>query len=262
MTDPDSPAPLSQAPKPTEDRVFTQANLTTGLAVLAVILAAAPYVVPQIQAWQVRAGLLSQPAMLEQAQSKLQTQKADEAAKTASVGIKARHDSIFNDKSDPVINPKGTIKVVEFLDYQCTYCRAATPLIKQFLADNPDVQLVVKEYPVVHPPSSNALAAYGLAAYNAGHYESVHYDLLTQQIGSQEEMDALMKKAGLDPSAAKAVATSPATLDKISKTVVLGSDLGINGTPTFIVGDKMINGADTAALRAAVAAERAKMGKT
>ena len=239
--------------------LFSQANITTGLAVAAVVLAAAPYVVPQIQTWQVRSGLMHKPAVLEDAFEALQTQKAEKAALTSAEAIKAHRDSIFNDKTDPVIG-KGPIKVVEFLDYNCAYCRAATPAMKDFLAANPDVQLVVKEYPVVHPPASRTLAAYGYAAFTGGNYAPVHYALLTQQVQTEADMDAILTKAGIDPKAAKAAALSKAVGDQIDRTINLGGDLGINGTPTFIVDDKMVNGADLASLQAAVAAQRKKAG--
>lgn len=248
---------LKASPASFLTEVFSQANITTGLAVFAVILAAAPYVVPQLQAYQVQRGLMAQPAMIEAAQVKLQNQRVADKAKDMAVQIKARHDSIFNDKSDPVINPAGKIKVVEFLDYQCAYCRAATPALHAFLAENPDVQLIIKEYPVVHPPSSVTLAAYGMAAYQGGHYDSVHYALLTEKIETQTAMNAVLTRAGLDPEAAKAAATSKAVTDHINRTIQLGNDLGIDGTPTFIVGNTSIDGARIEDLKAAVEAVRA-----
>ncbi len=264
MTDPDTPAPIvtepsiATEPKPSRPGVFTQANITTGLAVLAVLLAGAPYVVPQLQAYQVQAGLMAKPAMLEDASRKLGEQRAETSAKEAAASILAKHDSIFNDKADPVVGT-GPIKVVEFLDYQCAYCRAAAPVIKDFLAQNPDVSLVIKEYPVIHPPTSRTLAAYGMAAAQAGKYAGIHDALLTEQVGTQAEMDALLSKAGVDPTAAKAAATSKAVSDHIDKTIALGGDLGINGTPTFIVGNTLVTGAQ--GLEAAVQAERARLKK-
>jgi protein-disulfide isomerase len=257
VTDPDTPTTEAPAPAPASlfDRLLTQANLTTALAVVAVVLAGASYVVPQVQAWQVKRGLMNNPAMLVDASKALQRKQMAEAAEAASLAIKAHHDSIFNDKNDPVIG-KGPIKVVEFLDYQCAYCRAATPAIRDFLNENPDVQLVIKEYPVVHPPVSAALAQVGMAAFRGGHYEPIHYDLLDATPKSDAEMDAILTKAGLDPKTVRDAAISEDVKSHIDRTVTLGSDLGINGTPTFIVGDQMINGADINLLQKAVQAQR------
>ena len=261
MTDPDTPT--TERPKPESETAtsrpswLNQANITTGLALLAVILAAAPYVVPQIEAWQVRSGLLAKPAVLQDAFEALQAQKAQQATLTAAEAIKAHHESIFNDPADPVIgNPRGKVKVVEFLDYLCAYCRAASPQVKDFLAANPDVQLVVKEYPVVHPPASVSLAHIGMAVAKSGHYEEIHYALLDNGLQTDADIDVVLKQQGLDPAAVRTAAKADAIGEHIAKTIDLGSNLGINGTPTFIVGDKMVNGADLNALQAAVAAQR------
>jgi len=252
----ENPAPKASAANFFAE-VFSQANITTGLAVFAVVLAAAPYVVPKLQAYQVQRGLMAQPSMLVAAIDKYQQQKTDQAADTMAVAIKARHDSIFNDKADPVINPAGKIKVVEFLDYQCAYCRAATPALHAFLEANPDVQLIVKEYPVVHPPVSVKLAYYGMAAYKGGHYDVVHYALLTEKIETEAAMNSVLARAGLDPAATTSVANSAEVADHIKRTVQLGEDLGITGTPTFIVGNTSVDGARIDELSKAVAAVRA-----
>lgn len=261
MTDPDTPT--TEHPHPQSDTAVSrpswlnQANITTGLALAALILAGAPYVVPQIQAWQVRSALIHKPTVLQDGFDALQAQKASQAATTASEAIKAHHDKIFSDPADPVVgNPRGKIKVVEFLDYLCAYCRAASPQVKAFLAANPDVQLIVKEYPVVHPPASVGLAHIGMAVAKSGHYEEIHYALLDNALTSDADIDVVLKQQGLDPAEVRAAANAPAIGEHIAKTIDLGSELGINGTPTFIVGDKEVDGANLPALQAAVAAQR------
>ena len=96
-----------------------------------------------------------------------------------------------------------------------------------------------------------------MAAYQGGHYDNVHYALLTEKIETQAQMNSVLGRAGLDPEAAKAAATSTAVTDHINRTIQLGGDLGINGTPTFIVGDRSVDGARIDDLKAAVAAVRA-----
>jgi len=252
----ENPAPKASAANFFAE-VFSQANITTGLAVFAVVLAAAPYVVPNLQSYQVQRGLMGKPDMLVAAMDKYQRQKTELATQDVILQIKARHDSIFNDKNDPVINPAGKIKVVEFLDYQCAYCRAVTPALHAFLDDNPDVQLVVKEYPVVHPPVSVSMAQIAMAAYQGGHYDPIHYAFLHETPKSDAEMDALLTRAGLDPKTVRTAAVSKSIQDHVGRTVQLGEDMGIQGTPGFVVGDHFIDGARIDDLKAAVEAVRA-----
>ncbi|WP_443747709.1 DsbA family protein [Asticcacaulis solisilvae] len=255
MSDTETPAQKPEKSAP----LFSQANITTGLAVLAVILAAAPYVVPQVQTQLVRNGLMAKPAVLEDAMQKLSADREAEANQSTQAAIAAHHDSIFNDKGDPTLGT-GPIKVVEFLDYNCAYCRRGEPVIKAFLAENPDVTLVVKEYPVVHPPESIVLAKYALAAYQNGKYADIHDVLLTDD-QNLSDLKAISARAGLDLAKVSADAGSPATAEQIKKTVTLGTNLGISGTPTFIVGDTVVAGADPEKLRAAVDAERKRLKK-
>ncbi|MGA9659453.1 MAG: DsbA family protein [Asticcacaulis sp.] len=253
MTDPHTPKPKPAAPW---KNVLSQANITTALAVFAVVLAGAPYVVPQVQSFVAEKGLMNRPDILESASLKLSDQKQLAATKALQAGVKSHHDSLFNDKADPILgDPKAPIKIVEFLDYNCGYCRASTPVLKAFLAKNPDVAVIVKEYPVINQ-NSRPLAAFALGAAQTGHYADLHYALMTETISSEAEMTDLLTKTGLDPETVKAHAASDEVQAQIDKVLQLGSDIGVTGTPTFIIGDKVIDGAKMDELKAAVVAQR------
>lgn len=248
--------PPVPAPKASWREALTQTNITTGLAVFAVVLAAAPYVVPQVRAWQTREGLMSQPAMLQDASTALQQQANAAAMDKTREAIKARAESLksalYANPKDPVMgNPKAPIKIVEFLDYNCGYCRAGAPQVKAFLAANPDVAIVVKEYPVIST-NSRPLAAYALVAAELGKYQAVHDAFMTTKIDSEEALFGVLSGLGLDAQAMQARAASDEIQTHITDTLVLGSDLEVNGTPTFIVNGEPVNGTDIAAITAAV----------
>ncbi|MDI7774834.1 DsbA family protein [Asticcacaulis sp. EMRT-3] len=258
MTQPDTPTTAQPHPKPQSRlrRAFSQANITTGLAVFAVVLAAAPYVAPPVRTWMVRDGLMAQPVILQDASDALNNQRQAAASKALAEGVKTHHDSLFNDASDPVLgDPKAPIKIVEFLDYNCGYCRAATPVLKDYLAKNPDVAIIVKEYPVINQ-NSRPLASFALAAAQEGKYAEAHYALMTSKIDSEAAMNALLQKLGLDPVKTRQLAMSKPIQDHIDKVMTLGADLNVSGTPTFVVGDQAIDGAKMDELKAAVEAQR------
>lgn len=258
MPDSDTPATDNlpvQAPKPKPSilgEIFSQANLTTGLAVFAVVLAAAPYVVPQIQVWQVSHGLMRQPAMLEVASAELTRQHEQEALVKSREAILSRQQSLFGDKEDPILgNPNAKIRIVEFLDYNCGYCRAGSPEVKAFLQRNPDVGIVVKEYPVIST-NSRPLAAYALAAAASGKYEELHYALMSAHISSEPELFKVLLSVGLDPQAMKEKAASKEVQLHIDRVLTLGEDINVTGTPTFVIDGTPINGARIDGLQAAV----------
>jgi protein-disulfide isomerase len=268
VTEENTPAPENagqpdNAPRPASPSslgaVFTQANITLGLSVLAVILAAAPYVVPQLQAYQVRAGLMARPSMLQDASVELQKQQRAEAYARTVDGIRTHQASLYKDASDPVLgDPKAPVKIVAFLDYNCGYCRAASPKLKAFLDENKDVAIVVKEYPVISP-NSRALAAFALAAAKTGRYEAMHYALMDTKVTSDADIIAVMTRAGVDLKTVSDAAASKDIHEHIDRVVMLGSDLNVTGTPGFIVGQKFIDGAKLDELKAAVEAERKRL---
>ncbi len=267
MTDPEIATPQDQTPaaKTTFWSAFSQANITTGLAVFAVILAAAPYVVPQLQAFQVQKGLMSKPAMLEAAVNKLNDQKraeeqmaTAEQVKKAEARLKSRPSSWAYDPNDPVIgNPKAPIRVVEFLDYNCGVCRSIAPSLRSYLAENPDVSITVKEFPVI-TPISPLLSAYALAANETGNYEKVHDAFMKARFEDEADVLAVLTDLGLDAKALQKRAHADDILARINASTSLGHDLDLQGTPAFIINGTLIPSANLNALKASVAAARLK----
>lgn len=265
MTDPDTPttdAPAPQpAPKAPEPKMFTQANLTTGLAVLAVILAGAPYVVPKVQAWQVRGGLLERPTLLIDAQAALARKKEAAELVALTQGARSHMQSLFNDANDPVLgNPAAPIKIVEFLDYNCIHCRAVNGDLKTYLAANPDVAVIVKEYPVISQ-NSPTLALYALAAAKQGKYADMHYALMNSDIRNQADLEATVHAAGLDVTATKDLVKSKELEQHLERSYELGQNIGVNGTPTFFVGETPVIGEKMKDIEAVVNRVRAAAKK-
>ncbi|WP_155847320.1 thioredoxin domain-containing protein [Asticcacaulis sp. AC402] len=262
MSEPELPMPESSSQSSYGGWRDIQGHITTGLAVFAVILAGAPYVLPQVQAWQTQQGLLERPAMLQAASEKLQAQADAAVATKTREALKARAESLkttlYGSKMDPILgNPAAPIKIVEFLDYNCTYCRSGAPLVKAFLEANPDVAIIIKEYPVISK-NSRPLAAYALAAAEAGKYEAVHYAFMSGGVDSEAEAHAVLAKAGLNPQTIQARMSSEDIQNYITETLVLGDDLAITGTPTFIIDGEPYNGTNIPAMTAAVEKLRKK----
>lgn len=265
MTDPDTPTTDAPVPQPAstkaEPKVFTQANLTTALAVLAVILAGAPYVVPKIQAWQVRGGLMERPTLLIDAQTALAQKKEAAELVALTQGARSHMQSLFNDPNDPVLgNPHAPIKVVEFLDYNCVHCRAVNGDLKAYLSLHPDVAVIVKEYPVISQ-NSPTLALYALAAAKQGKYEDMHYALMNSDIRNQADLEATVRAAGLDVAATKALVQSKDLEQHLEQSYELGQNLGVNGTPTFFVGETPVIGEKMKDIEAVINRVRASAKK-
>lgn len=218
---------------------------------------------------RVRTYLLAHPEVLEEVSAKLQTRRevdAEASAKAAvakaSLLIPKYRDQIERDPRDVVANPGGKVTVTEFFDYRCGYCKASAPEVLKLIDENPDVRFVFKQTPIFGGVSdlaaqtmlTDAGRAKGVALFRA---------IMTDHDPLDEAgLDRHLAAVGIDPKAAKLAANAPAIRKQIDDTHTLFKTLGADGTPTFVVGDKLIIGARMDDLRAAVTAAKATNLKT
>ncbi len=139
-------------------------------------------------------------------------------------------------------NPEGDVTIVEFFDYNCGYCRKAFEDIQKILNEDSNVRVVFQEMPILSP-SSRKMAAYALAAQKQGKYFEMHTALMDYK-GSQTDdaYNKLGEKIGLNMEQLKKDTQSPEIADQVNKTLEIARDLGIRGTPGFIIGEKIYPG--------------------
>ena len=149
----------------------------------------------------------------------------------------------FADKSHPSMGPADAkVTIVEFFDYNCGYCKRALPDIQAALSENKDVRVVFQEMPILSPLSQSA-AKYALAAHKQGKYFDFHSALMKFEGNKTDE--ALTKNAGevgLNVEQLKKDIASPEIQAQIEKSAEAAREIGIQGTPAFIVGDTLFRG--------------------
>jgi protein-disulfide isomerase len=175
-------------------------------------------------------------------------------------GIKNNRDALFNDKDAPFLgNEKGDVVVVEFFDYNCGYCKRVLPEVQKLVEGDKNVKVVFIDFPILGPTSETA-ARWAMAAHKQDKYFEFHRRLMEHQ--GQISDDALRdvaKEAGLDVDAAAKIIDSSEITMHIEKNRKLGQDVGVNGTPAFVIDDQLFPGAvPLEQLKAAVDAQRAK----
>jgi protein-disulfide isomerase len=206
----------------------------------------------------VRDYLLKNPEVLRDAIAELERRQAAMAEAKARAFIAQNAKLIFRSEDDLVMgNPEGTITMVEFLDYNCGYCKRAYPEVHELIADNKDLRLVIKEFPVLGPGSEIAARA-ALAAKKQGKYSEFYHALMQHRGGKSEaSVLATATELGLDIEKLKADMTDPAIAATIARNYQLAEGLIINGTPAFVIADKIEHGAvGKAALAARIAEVR------
>ena len=151
---------------------------------------------------------------------------------------------VRDDQGDPVMgNANGTITLYEFSDYNCGYCKRVFEPIQQLVRDNPDVRLVIKEFPILSQSSLVAAKA-AIAAEMQGKFGDYHIAMMTYrgQITDAVVM-RMAEQAGVDIEQLKSDMESPKTMAIIQRTREAAAALEINGTPGLVVGDTVVHGA-------------------
>lgn len=134
-------------------------------------------------------------------------------------------------------NPQGDVTLVEFFDYNCPYCRAANADVHKLVADDPQVKLVLVHYAVLGPSSIEAArVALAVAKLKPQAFAAFHERLFARR-GRLDGASALAAAAatGIERSSLIAEADSAATTAALKDAARLGSNLGLNATPSYIV---------------------------
>jgi protein-disulfide isomerase len=139
-------------------------------------------------------------------------------------------------------NPQGKVTLVEFCDYACTYCRQSVADVKQLIAANPDLRVVVREYPILRPESADA-ARMALAAAQQGKYSAYHDAMYRLGPPSKQTIEQAATESGVDLAAANKAIASGVFDSFLRSNIALADRIGINGTPGWVIGDQVIDGA-------------------
>lgn len=183
-----------------------------------------------------RAYLLANPEVLPEAMQVLQ--QRDQLARIAP--LRGELETPF--PGAVLGNPSGTVTLVEFSDYACTYCRQSVADVNALIAANPDLRVVMREYPILSAESVHA-ARMALAAAQQGRYAQFHDAMFRLGPPTAQAVEAAAAEAGVDLARARTAIDSGVIDMHLNANAALANQLGISGTPGWIVGDQALNGA-------------------
>jgi protein-disulfide isomerase len=191
----------------------------------------------------IRGYLMEHPEILREMAAKLEANdKLAEENQRGKALLTFKND-IFKTAADPTIgNPKGDVTVVEFMDYNCGWCKKSMSEVSTLLKADTNLKVVFKEFPIFGEHSEYAARA-ALAAQNQGKYWELHQALFSQEGQvTTDIVNQLAEGLGLDMTKLKTDIESPEIGVRIAANMQLGKDLAINGTPAFIIDDKVYGG--------------------
>jgi protein-disulfide isomerase len=193
----------------------------------------------------VRDYLLTHPEVIPEAMGRLQQRENARAVGKAGDAITTPYAGAWAG------NPKGDVVLVEYYDYNCGYCRASLPVIDQLLRRDPKLKIVFRELPVLAPSSRDAARA-SLAAASQNRFRAFHDALYAGGRVTPQSIAAAAARTGVTIPARDTRADA-----EIARNLRTAGELGVSGTPSWVVGDRVLVGAqDLADLESAIAEAR------
>lgn len=195
---------------------------------------------------EVRAYLLDNPEVLMEAIAVLERRDSAEQVANDQALVSVNREALFNDGYSHVGgNPEGDITFVEFFDYKCGYCRKAHPEMQALLAQDGNIRIIYKEFPILGEESMLAsrfaIATQIVAGEDA--YAKIH-DALYEMRGNvtEQALTSLATDLGLDAKAIAGGMGDPRVDEIIAENHALAQRMAITGTPTFVMEDQMVRG--------------------
>jgi protein-disulfide isomerase len=192
----------------------------------------------------VRDYLTKNPEVLVEMTNELDKRQAAEQEAQQKKTISENADAIFRSPMAHVVgNPSGDVSLVEFFDYNCGYCRKAMPDVVKLVKDDGKIRLVLKELPIFGE-DSEAAAKLALASNKQGKYFEMHQKLFSEP-GKADKDKALRvaKELGLDVDQLQKDAEDPDIRKGLEQAKDLAQKLNLQGTPLYLIGDRVLPGA-------------------
>lgn len=204
----------------------------------------------------VRAYILENPEIIQEALIELQRRSRMREQMDMVEAVNANAIEIYFDGRDPVIgNEDAPVTIVEFFDYRCSFCMLTNDWLQTVISEHGDnVRVVFKEFPIRGAESVEGAQA-SLAVWNGqpDAYLAFHDGLMRANgpLPSQR-IDEIAAEAGVDVEAMRATMDDDAIMLHLNDVRSVAQNVGITGTPFFIIGDQIIPGADLARMQAAL----------
>ena len=196
----------------------------------------------------VRDYLLSHPEVLEEAMAELSKRQTAAETEKHEASVANNAEAIFNSpRGVSVGNKDGDVTFVEFFDYNCGYCKRAMTDMLDLMKNDPKLKVVLKEFPVLGPGSVEA-AQVAVAARIQDASGKKYLDFHPKLLGGRGQADkaramSAAKEAGYDMAKLEKDFTSPEVRATIEENFKLAEAMGMNGTPSYVIGKQVVVGA-------------------
>lgn len=203
------------------------------------------------------------PEAILQSVANMQKKAMEKQAAEAQKNISTKQTELFEDKSSPVYNAKSyDVSIVEFFDYNCGYCKKAQGTVEELLKEDKKVRFIYKEFPILGQSSVDlSKVAIAVNIISPSSYPKFHDSLMKSNAKTTDDALKIAADIGINKDQlSKTLSSKKSEIEGIiAKNHEIGSTIGINGTPGFIIGEELIPGAvDLATIKEKIAEQRKK----
>ena len=196
----------------------------------------------------VRQYLIAHPEVLQEAMTELEKRSAAAEVEKHKAAVKEHAANLFSSPRQVTLgNPNGNVTFVEFFDYNCGYCKRAMDDMLTLMKQDSNLKVVLKEFPVLGPGSVEA-AQVAVAVRMQDKSGKKYLEFHTKLLGGRGQADkaralAVAKDIGLDMGRLEKDLASPEIRATLQEDFKLAEALGLNGTPSYVIGSDVVIGA-------------------
>ena len=196
----------------------------------------------------VRDYLIAHPEVLQEAMAELEKRQAAGEVEKHQAAVKSHAKVLFSSPRQVNLgNPQGNVTFVEFFDYNCGYCKRAMLDMFALMKEDPKLKVVLKEFPVLGPGSVEAAQvaiAVNMQDKTGKKYQQFHEKLMGGRGQANKALAlAVAKEIGMNMAQIEKDMASPEVKETLQESFKLAEALGMNGTPSYVIGDSVVVGA-------------------
>ena len=188
--------------------------------------------------------ILKNPEIIIESLQKFEAKKENEKKLENKNKINTLSNQIYNSESLFEGNKLSNKIIVEFFDYNCSYCRRAHLDLKKIISEDKNIKVIYKNYPILSE-NSIKLAKYALiiSEIDKKKFVEFHNLILTNKgMISDEILNSILTKLNIDKNYLKKKIDNEEINQKLQSDIELARNLGLRGTPAFIISDEIFFG--------------------
>jgi protein-disulfide isomerase len=192
--------------------------------------------------------LIAHPEVLQEVMAEFEKRQNAAELEKQMAGVRQHKEVLFNSTHQVTLgNPQGDVTMVEFFDYNCGYCKRALSDMLQLIKTDPNLKVVLKEYPVLGPGSLEA-AQVAVAVRMQDKTGKKYLDFHQRLLGARGPADkahalAAANEAGFDVARIEKDLASDEVRETLRENMKIADAVGLNGTPSYVIGSDVVVGA-------------------